>query len=42
VKTVKRFRELLAKGTPGDVVKLTVRRGTESITKAVTLGKRGG
>lgn len=41
VKTVKRFRELLASKKPGDVVKLTVRRGTELLPLSITLGKKG-
>jgi len=41
VKSVKKFRELLAKKKPGDEVKLTVRRGTEIFTFTVTLGRRG-
>jgi serine protease Do len=41
VKTVKQFRELMVSKNPGDVVKITVRRVTETITFTVTLGKRG-
>jgi len=40
VKSVKRFRELLRDKKPGDVVKLTVRRGVEIVTISVTLGKK--
>lgn len=42
VKTVKRFRELLATKKPGDVVKLTIRRGTRIMEFSITLGKKGG
>lgn len=41
IKTVKRFRELIKDRKPGDVVKLAVRRGTETLALSVTLGKRG-
>src|SRR5262249_23648550 len=41
VKSVKRFRELMATKKPGDVVKVTIRRGTEIKTLSVTLGKKG-
>jgi serine protease Do len=41
VKSVKKFRELMATKKPGDVVRLTVRRGTEVTTIPVTLGKKG-
>ncbi|MBA4066439.1 MAG: hypothetical protein C0501_22545 [Isosphaera sp.] len=40
VKSVKRFREILRDKKPGEVVKLTVRRGVEILTLSVTLGKR--
>jgi serine protease Do len=40
IKTVKRFRELVREKKPGDIVKLTVRRGVEILTLTVTLGKR--
>jgi serine protease Do len=40
VKSVKRLRELLAKKKPGDVVKMTVRRGTTITTLEVTLGRK--
>lgn len=40
VKSVKQFRELLAKKKPGDVVKLTVRRGVEILTLSLTLEKK--
>lgn len=42
VKSVKRFRELLAMKKPADVVKLTVRRGTSILPLSVTLGSRKG
>jgi serine protease Do len=41
VKTVKKLRDLLATRKPGDVVKFTVRRGTQVLTLPVTLGKKG-
>jgi len=41
IKTVKRFRELIKEKKPGDVIKLAVRRGTETLAMSVTLGKRG-
>lgn len=40
VKTVKKFRDILATKKPGDVVKLTIRRGTEIKVITVTLGKK--
>jgi len=40
VKSVKQFRELIQKKKAGDVVKLTVRRGTAMMTLSVTLGKK--
>jgi serine protease Do len=40
VKTVKRLRELLKDRKPGDVVKVTVRRGTMTMTLSVTLGSK--
>jgi serine protease Do len=40
VKSVKQFRELMQKKKPGDVVKLTVRRGTTIVVLSVTLGKK--
>ncbi|MCE9562999.1 MAG: S1C family serine protease [Planctomycetes bacterium] len=41
IKTVKKFRDLIKDKKPGDVVKLSVRRGTEILALSVTLGKRG-
>ena len=41
MKSVKKFRDLMKEKKPGEVVKLTVRRVTETITLSVTLGKRG-
>jgi serine protease Do len=41
VKTVKKFRDLMKDKKPGEVIKLTVRRITETVTLSVTLGKRG-
>jgi serine protease Do len=41
VKSVKKFRDLMKDKKPGEVIKLTVRRVTETITLSVTLGKRG-
>ncbi len=41
IKSVKKFRDLMKDKKPGEVVKLTVRRGVESLTLSVTLGKRG-
>ncbi len=41
IKTVKKFRDLIKDKKPGDIVKLGVRRGTESLSVSVTLGKRG-
>lgn len=41
IKTVKRFRELLRDKKPGEVVNLTIRRGTKILTIPVTLGRRG-
>jgi serine protease Do len=40
VKSVKRFRELIKDKKPGDVVKLTVRRGTTMMVLSVTLGSK--
>ncbi len=40
IKTVKRFRELLSKQKPGDLVKLTVRHGKDSRIVTVKLVKR--
>jgi serine protease Do len=40
VKTVKKFRDLVKDKKPGEIVKFTVRRGTETLTLSVTLGKR--
>ena len=40
VKTVKRLRELLKEKKPGDAVKVTVRRGTTTMTLSVTLGSK--
>jgi serine protease Do len=41
VKSVKRFRELIKDRKAGEVVKVTLRRGTSIMTLSVTLGKRG-
>ncbi len=41
VKSVKQFRDLLKNKKSGDVVKLTVRRGTKSIVLSLTLGQKG-
>ena len=40
VKSVKRFRELIADKKPGDVVKMTVRHGVEILSMSVTLSKK--
>ncbi len=40
IKSVRQFREQLAKHKPGDVVDLTIRRGTTMMTMKVTLGRR--
>jgi serine protease Do len=40
VKSVKRLRELIKQKKPGDTVKLTVRRGTMTMTLSVTFGKK--
>jgi serine protease Do len=40
VKSVKKFRDLMKDKKPGEVVKLTVRRGTEMLTLSITLGKK--
>lgn len=40
VKSVKRLRELLKDKKPDDVVKVTVRRGTMTMTLSVTLGSK--
>jgi serine protease Do len=42
VKTVKRLRELMKDKKPGDVVKMTVRRGTTIMVLSVTLGSKRG
>jgi serine protease Do len=41
VKSVKGFRDLMKDKKPGDVIKLTIRRGAQSLPISVTLGKRG-
>jgi len=40
IKTVKRFREVMKDKKPGDVVKMTVRRGVEILSPSITLGKK--
>jgi len=40
IKTVKRFREMIKDKKPGDMVKMTVRRGVEILTPTITLGKK--
>jgi S1-C subfamily serine protease len=37
---VKKLRELIKGKKPGDTVKLTVRRGTMTMTLSVTFGKK--
>jgi S1-C subfamily serine protease len=39
IKTVKQFREAIKEHKPKDVVKFTVRRGTDFLTLSVTLGQ---
>ena len=40
VKSVKKFRDLMKDKKPAEVVKLTVRRGIETLTLSLTLGKK--
>ena len=40
IKSVKQFREMMAKYKPGDEIKLTIRRGTTIMTLTVKLGRR--
>jgi serine protease Do len=40
IKTVKRFREIIKEKKPGDTIKMSVRRGVETLTPTITLGKR--
>ena len=40
VKSIARYREIIQTKKPGDVVKLTIRRGTEILNLEVTLGKK--
>jgi serine protease Do len=40
IKSVKQFREMMAKHKPGDEIKLTIRRGTTIMTLSVKLGRR--
>jgi serine protease Do len=42
IKSVKQFREMMAKYKPGDEIKLTIRRGTTIMTLSVKLGRRPG
>lgn len=42
VKSVKQFRDYMAKHKPNDEVKLTIRRGTTVMTLSVILGRRSG
>jgi serine protease Do len=42
VKSVKRLRELIKDKKPGDTVKLTIRRGTMTMTLSVTFGTKNG
>lgn len=41
IKSVKQFRDQMKDKKPGEVLKVTVRRGTETQNFSITLGKRG-
>lgn len=40
IKSIERYREIIQTKKPGDVVRLTIRRGTEILNLEVTLGKK--